>query len=342
MLLKKQHDSKLKFKNIGGFTLVELLVVIAIIGILVALLLPAVQAAREAARRAQCTNNLKQMGLGLIGYHDTNGRYPFSVFGAEENGFDPNTGIPQFEEQGYGWMVALLPNVEEQPLFDQIDPDFDSSPFLGVFATTGEIIPEGRTELGMVRCPSSIMPSHAPKDFQGLTLDSSLVGYAANDYRACAGNQDLQVGASGNLYEGFGMFGTRAELKKHAKKRYIRIKDITDGLSKTIALGEGAYVPSLGSDVNKWPVWMGGVVEDESAHFETKAQNIINCGIRPKSMDAFDEYTGDACAFSWHSGGAFFCFGDGSVHFLQESIDFKTFRNLGDIADGEIIDSSEL
>ncbi len=324
-----------------GFTLVELLVVIAIIGVLVALLLPAVQAARESARRMQCSNNLKQLGLALMSYHDSQKRYPYSVFGAEKNGLDPETGFPQFEEQGYGWGVAILPYLEQQSLFDALAPDFDTSPFLAAFASTGEIIPAGRTEVDVYRCPSSNMPSHAPADFLGVALQPSLVGYATNDYRACAGNQDLQATASGLLYEGFGMFGTRAELRRHARKRYIRVKDVTDGLSHTIALGEGAYVPGRGDNVNKWPAWIGGVVEDESAHFETKAQNIINCGIRPKSVDTFNLHTGDACAFSWHVGGALFCFGDGSVTFLDETIDFKTFRNLGDIADGEIIDERQ-
>ena len=89
---------------VPGFTLVELLVVIAIIGVLVSLLLPAINAAREAARRTECTNNLRQLGLALANYHGANKRFPTGVAGGE-------VARP---EQGYGWAVALLPFLEEQ------------------------------------------------------------------------------------------------------------------------------------------------------------------------------------------------------------------------------------
>jgi len=103
------------WKHRVGFTLVELLVVIAIIGILVALLLPAVQAAREAARRTQCTNNLKQLGLALHNYHDTYKSFPArGVFGAA------NTG-PPMRAYHHTWIEAILPFIEQQPLYDSVN-----------------------------------------------------------------------------------------------------------------------------------------------------------------------------------------------------------------------------
>src|SRR4051812_8983800 len=97
-----------------GFTLVELLVVIAIIGILVALLLPAIQAAREAARRSGCSNNLKNLGLAVLNHHDVMKHYPVNM-GAS---ISPNE-APGKEQPGVGWIVQILPQMEEQPLFDQ-------------------------------------------------------------------------------------------------------------------------------------------------------------------------------------------------------------------------------
>src|SRR5947209_6261595 len=93
-----------------GFTMIELLVVIAIIGVLVALLLPAVQAAREAARRAYCVNNLKQIALGVHGYHDANGVFPTQIGGV------PSWNIPA--DSRVGWMLQILPFAENQPLFN--------------------------------------------------------------------------------------------------------------------------------------------------------------------------------------------------------------------------------
>jgi prepilin-type N-terminal cleavage/methylation domain-containing protein len=319
---------------VKGFTLVELLVVIAIIGLLVGLLLPAVQAARESARRSQCVNNLRQMGIALQNYHDVYRHLPLSVYDALNNEEDPVTGLPLNQEQGYGWGVALLPYMEQQPLFDAINPDWKPSPFLGRWYTTGAIIPQGAEVLSVYRCPSSAMPSHVPDSFDALkpsayttmqnySVPDHMVGYATSDYRACSG------------MDAKGMFATFHELRFLKNTNFLRLTDVTDGLSSTIALGEAAYV--IGQEPSKWPVWIGGIEDDESAHFETKNQNIINCGISPKSLEMFGLATDDACAFSWHEGGAFFCFGDASVHFIDETIDFQTYRYLGDIDDGQII-----
>ena len=126
-----------------GFTLVELLVVIAIIGILIALLLPAVQAAREAARRNQCSNNMKQIGLALHNYHDATKSFPTQVIWGDEK-----TQVTPIGPYNHTWVTAILPYMEQQPLYDQVDFR------LPVCDSTGAPQPFARTQLDGLRCPS--------------------------------------------------------------------------------------------------------------------------------------------------------------------------------------------
>jgi prepilin-type N-terminal cleavage/methylation domain-containing protein/prepilin-type processing-associated H-X9-DG protein len=302
-----------------GFTLVELLVVIAIIGILVALLLPAIQAAREAARRSQCSNNLKQMGLALHGYHDARKGFPIGVAG----------GATSRPEEGFGWAVALLPNLEEQSLFDRIKPDWKPAPCRRSFTATGKIIAGGETVVDVFRCPTSELPA----TFSESTPETKdfILGYATSDYKGCNGSDAAGTG-------GYGLFCTVRELFDNNGRKKLAIKDVTDGLSKTLAIGESAYY-SLNeeADINKWPFWIGGALEDESALFKTNASNPINCGIPAKSIANFNVAKDDACAFSWHTDGAQFLFADGSVAFLTDAIDIVTYENLGNIADGNLV-----
>jgi prepilin-type N-terminal cleavage/methylation domain-containing protein/prepilin-type processing-associated H-X9-DG protein len=302
--------------RLRAFTLVELLVVIAIIGILVALLLPAIQAARESARRMTCSNNLKQMGIALHGYHDSKKQFPIGVAG----------GRVSRPEEGYGWAVALLPYLEEQTLYDQMNPDWEPAPCRRAFNTTGKIVPGGETALEVFRCPSSEMPQHYAEktDFS----DDLAIGYATSDYKGCNGSD-----AAGTT--GHGIFCTVRELWNNNSRTKLAIKDVIDGVSKTIAIGESAYYSLReDDDINKWPAWIGGIIEDESTLFKTNEDNPIGCEMPSKSISSFNLAKDDACAFSWHTDGAQFLFGDGSVVFLQESIDMETYKSLGNIADG--------
>ena len=321
-----------------GFTLVELLVVIAIIGFLVALLLPAIQAARESARGVQCMSNLRQLGLALHNYHDSNQRFPLAIAGAEKKNMIDSNGMLRDGDEGFGWGTAILPYIEQNSIYDDINPDWQASPFLIQFVTTGEIIPSGAVPLSEFRCPSSELPDHVPEQLGTLTLTEDFVkGYATTDYKACCGSFDH------GMFCSLRDFLNRSQLRVVAgalqssgqkdPTRVVRAKDVTDGLSHTIALGEAAYAKEL----EKWPFWIGGVTEDESATFETNAFNIINCGISPKMPEQFAAALDDECAFSWHSDGAFFTFGDGSVHFLQDTIDFAVYGFLGTADDDQVI-----
>jgi type II secretory pathway pseudopilin PulG len=301
---------------------VELLVVIAIIGLLIGLLLPAVQAARETARRSQCQNNLKQMGLALNNYEQQFEQYPIGVSG--------DTG--GYSDDGFGWAMWLLPFVEEQPLYDRIAPRPTPGIFAKTYQKTKAIIPGGDTVVPVFRCPNSQLGSHSVDMDRGPMAN----GYATSDYKASTGEGDG------------GMFYKVEDGVNHPNSTRVRPADVTDGLSKTIALGESAYYIRPRDAINHdWPIWMGayGAGSDEATLFKTDRKSIINCGIAPKNIEMFRVRSSqnpfgpidDDCAFSWHDGGAFFAFADGSVHFLEDSINIDTYRWLGTKDDGEVI-----
>jgi prepilin-type N-terminal cleavage/methylation domain-containing protein len=336
-----------RFPPAPGFTLVELLVVIAIIGVLVALLLPAVQAAREAARRTQCQNNLRQLSLALLAYHDPHNEFPRGAY------TDPRSSSFAAED-GLGWATRILPYMEQQNVYTQIKnngiPGWSDPWKPGIFreankpAVAKRPIPGGDSVISAFRCPSADLPTHVP---DGPTGPVAGTGYATTAYKASRGYCDL------------GMF-LRAEEAKKANActdgdingdgvidtvykdpvDEIRMKDIPDGTSQTIALGEAAYVPNIGA----FPMWMGTWSEDGSILFKT--HDFVNCGLGPVGYPLTEQdlefrlpggSDQDDCAYSWHVGGAFFAFADGSVHFLTENLEQRTFRLLGMRDDGEII-----
>ena len=303
----------------SAFTLVELLVVIAIIAMLVTLLLPAVQAAREAARMSACKNNLRQLGLSLLNYDSANDVFPIGLY----------SGFGAFREDGYGWASKLLPFMEEQALHDVISKNYIPgdeaiSPWdtPGIFTLTRSrtrgIIPGGDTVIETMVCPSSVVPSHSPA--------GPGAGYAKSDYKASNGFAD------------FGLFWNRSDGEENANKKEIGLRHITDGTSKTIAFGESAYVPAT----DDFPIWLGGPGKDEPALFKTQPPSVINCRVRARVLDAaIARPVDDDCAYSWHASGSQFSFADGSVHFLSEDIEWITYQNLGDRRDGKALGSFE-
>jgi len=303
----------------AAFTLVELLVVIAIIAMLVTLLLPAVQAAREAARLTACKNNLRQLGLSLLNYDTAHDVFPMGVY----------SGIGGFGEDGYGWASKLLPFMEEQATYDLISQNYipgeeEKSPWdrPGIFTITRSrtkaVIPGGDQFIPTMSCPASAVPTHSPA--------GPSKGYGKSDYKGSNGFAD------------FGLFWNRADGLNHANKREISLRHITDGTSKTIAFGESAYVPAT----DDFPIWLGGPGKDEATLFKTQPPSVINCRVRAKVLDAsLARPVDDDCAYSWHNNGAQFTFADGSVHFLGEDIEWITYQNLGDRRDGQALGSFE-
>jgi prepilin-type N-terminal cleavage/methylation domain-containing protein/prepilin-type processing-associated H-X9-DG protein len=337
-----------------AFTLVELLVVIAIIGVLVALLLPAVQSAREAARRMQCANNLKQVGLGLLAFHDPNGAFPQGLYSAVAGAG---------REDGLGWATKILPYIEAQNVYAQLkstgvvgfEPDPWTRPTTpGVRGIFYEAYRQGKLPLlgaGAVipsfRCPSSDMPTHVP---QGATTDFNS-GAAVASYKASRGYCDL--GMYVRPQEGMSVSGSCSEIDVNGDGTLdtisktdaflaSRITDVTDGTSHTIAAGEAAYVPS--SSLKAFPVWIGSTVEDGAVLFKTQSQvkcNISGAGYPLSEQQQLSLPGGsgqDDCTFSEHPGGAYFVYVDGSVHWHSENLELRTFALLGMKSDGEILD----
>ena len=276
-----------------GFTLIELLVVIAIIGVLVGLLLPAVQAARESGRRLSCSNNLKQIGLALHSHHDAFKRLPPS---AVKFGYDPLN----LNRSGWGWTLAILPFIEEQSLYDQI---YKVSSQISLNTTKEALV---RNPLAALICPSCTVDPTATEGAYSANFASSKTNYLASAGPICS-------------YGGSAEQQQAMTLGAITKVVGLPFKNITDGLSSTFLVGEVGGTPKAAVDADKMPgLWTGtsnpdGTQQDVRRFTYQK----INSG----------ELSGNPRAFgSFHPGGANFVMCDGSVRFVD---DFIEFRNTG-------------
>jgi prepilin-type processing-associated H-X9-DG protein len=295
--------------------LVELLVVIAIIGILIALLLPAVQAAREAARRMQCTNNLKQFGLAMHNYHQVYQVLPYS-----NSNQGPYHDWGKNGDMNRSWMIGLLPYLEQQAIWDAIDQEKDQ--LQDENCRNRELIQQN---LEIALCPSdgSAREPRTRAD-SATSIELALTNYACN-----VGDHYNDVPDGLGYPPRYGNFADTAEEVRGVISRYgwsAAFRDITDGLSNTFLLGE--CVPA-------WCVW------NDWGHqsFATTGQpiNHRNDDFRKGELDDWDHF--NCIAFrSLHPGGASFLLCDGSVHFVAETINYETYRALASRAGGEVVE----
>jgi prepilin-type N-terminal cleavage/methylation domain-containing protein/prepilin-type processing-associated H-X9-DG protein len=287
-----------------GFTLIELLVVISIIAVLVGLLLPAVQQAREAARRTSCRNNLKQLGLAIHNYEEAHRVFPPGYLyrpGSQGNG------------SGYSWGAMILPQLEVTTVYEQFN-------FNEPLWDLRNVVPRER-HLAQFLCPSDSVSPNGYVEMVPVTER-----YAMASYAACFGPPDLD----NNQEQRDGIF-SRNSSTQH--------RDVVDGLSSTLLIGERVNGPFANGAIHNnhfsfETTWAGAIREITDFTDDHGHMVLFQTGHTPNHADSDDR---DVSAP--HVGYANFLLGDGSVRAIGESIDFAVYTAMGTRAGGEVMNA---
>ena len=312
-----------------AFTLVELLVVIAIIGILVALLLPAVNAAREAARRIDCANRMKQLGLAALNYESAFQRFPTGYLGqddGEEIDLDQDT-------QWVGLLAYILPYCELHEVHERIDTDLDVDRVAAPFWQNDGTWEVAHWSMNAFQCPSAtpgpasegnlvmwatmigkVEPTRIRIDLQGMFLPTSESRLAPTNYLGCMGYAGIIGHPAVDRLTG--IFTTRSKTST---------QKVRDGLSNTLLFGEAVGTVSKGEGLQHQFTWIGtGTLP-------------VMFGLDPStSADEEGVYDAHWTQFSsYHNNVVQFCFADGTVHPLLKDIDEATLRALAGMKEGD-------
>ena len=337
----------------SGFTLVELLVVIAIIGILVALLLPAVSAAREAARKMSCSNNLKQLGLAMRTYHNTYNSLPYT--GAYFWGRQSNNGLTWEDTTHGSQLVKILPFLEQDPLYNQLNFRITGKTNPGIgqnWAGNFERINVGLTQRKFFWSeiiPTFVCPS-ADNDPTGDGGFNTEEAPQLHNYACSIGAQFIRSQNNwcpeypGNLFQtgpavfandarGFRVSGVFARGAWAA-----RFRDVSDGESQVIMMGEILPMKTSLAKSGGWAhsvaLWIGtgGPINYPSQGLGEPGFGVVNS--QYPGCTHWSNWSTSQGFKSQHKGGAQFVLVDGSVQFLSENIDYVTYNRLGDRRDG--------
>jgi prepilin-type N-terminal cleavage/methylation domain-containing protein/prepilin-type processing-associated H-X9-DG protein len=342
------------FANRAGrraFTLVELLVVIAIIGMLVGLLLPAIQSARESARRSQCANQLKQIVLAMVNYESTNRSFPPGRMGCDNYNGAPCLGLSGSQTTGTSGFLAVLPQLDENPLYATFGPFTNGAVYPASTTGTsgwqnymGANSTQSIAQSLLKRPAVFVCPSDSAQPVNTLLTPPA----ATTSYAMVMGDLgSLAVTNSNNVV--LQPAATEVQQKYYNTGPFIyllphRSADVRDGMSETIFIGETVDGQNAAT-LNCWPVSVANLSCMRSTNNPLNtipgnggAQTIFADSGLGLPATSTPSYTGGFA--SHHVAGANFAFGDGHVRYISELIDMTTYQSMSTIAGGETVDAA--